>query len=62
MKAIYQKLNNIGSEYKHMHVLVKNGEIQTDKHDFVTPMRPYNNMTKVSLAFIKKNFEQPRKL
>ena len=60
MKATYQKLYRNNNPAQWVHVLVLNGEVQADKKGFVTPMRPYQNMTKIKLDFVEKEFSQPR--
>jgi len=61
-KTVYIKLMNKDEEKEPIHVPVKAGQLVTNRHGFVVPMRPYEGMRTMSVEKIEERFEQPRTL
>ena len=61
-KIVYIQLNNKDSTKGPIHVPVRAGELVTNKHGFVVPIREYEGMKTLSVEKIEERFEQPREL
>ena len=62
MKPTYIKLVNKKHKDRYVHVPVLKGQFVTNKHGFVIPMRPYNNMNTIHVDILEEQFEAPRAL
>ena len=62
MKTVYIRLHNKKYRERYVDVPVRKGQFVTNKHGFVVPMRPYNNMNTIHVDILEEQFESPRAL